>query len=103
MNIQTKQQVYERAMPILTEKHKQMQWTKYRVAPTKAFVITGLQVYSVWSTFYQLFEIIFSIWSLLLSSQSFFPGLVSPFSCKWQIYIKYPSKHFEKTAFADNN
>lgn len=69
MNIQAKQQVYIRAMPILTEKHKQMQSTKYRVAPTTAFVITGLHVYSVWSTFYQLFEIIFSIWSLLLSSQ----------------------------------
>lgn len=44
MNIQAKQQVYERAMPILKEKHKQMQTTKYRVAPTKAF---GLHVYSV--------------------------------------------------------
>lgn len=47
MNIQAKQQVYIRAMPILTEKHKQMQSTKYRVAPTTAFVITGLHVYSV--------------------------------------------------------
>ena len=47
MNIQAKQKVHEGAMSRLTEKHKQMQSTKYRVAPTKSFVITGLHVYSV--------------------------------------------------------
>lgn len=67
MNIQAKQHVHEGAVPILTEKDKQIQSTKYRVAPTKAFVITGWHVYSVWSIFYQLFEIIFSRWSLLVS------------------------------------
>lgn len=47
MNTQAKQQVYKGAMSILTEKDKQMQSRKYRVAPIKAFVITGLHVYSV--------------------------------------------------------